>query len=164
MIPQTQAFFFEARPHAVPRRKHTRQVFFGAEETRPRPAPLSLDWRINNNAGERIVNSPSLFRLRHQTSLTHSKQRCSLFRISEQIEHMPWARRLEACMSHTSIPYVMHTFAPCSVNKLDFRTGGSTKHNFPYWSEIPNWFCTIQNGVGTIQTISKTLSDLVSYW
>ena len=58
----------------------------------------------------------------------------------------------------------VHTLPPSSVKKLDFRTGGSVKHNFPYWSEIPNWFRTIQNWVGTIQTISKTLSDLVSYW
>ena len=59
---------------------------------------------------------------------------------------------------------ILHTFAPSSVTKQDFRTGGSVKHNFPYWFEIPNWFRTIQNWVGTIQTISKTLSDLVSYW
>ena len=57
----------------------------------------------------------------------------------------------------------MHTFAPSSVKEKDFRAGGSMKHKFPYWSEIPNWFRTILKWVGTIQTISKTLSDLVAY-
>ena len=56
-----------------------------------------------------------------------------------------------------------HTFAPSSVQKHDFRTGGSMKRNVQYWSEIPNWFRTIQNWVETIQTIPKTFSNLVLY-
>ena len=40
---------------------------------------------------------------------------------------------------------IILTLQPSSVKKRDFRTGGSVKHNFPYWSEIPNWFRTTQN-------------------
>ena len=61
----------------------------------------------------------------------------------------------------------MHTFAPSEMKIIDFRNGGSKKHNFPYWSEIPNWFRTTgssQNWAANIQTVSKALSDLVSYW
>ena len=59
---------------------------------------------------------------------------------------------------------IFHTLPSSGVKKQDFRTGGSVKNHFPHWSEIPNWFRTIQNWVGTTQTIAKTPSDLVSYW
>jgi len=57
--------------------------------------------------------------------------------------------------------HVLHAFAPTSVKHMDFRTGRSMKNNLPYWSEFPHWFRTILNWVRTIQTIPKTLSDLV---